>query len=101
MSITGYWNVRISTPIGTQTVVLKLTEKDGVVEGSAIGNAETTSLITPILDGNRLTWKQSITKPMRLNLTFDVIFDGDTLHGTSKAGMLPTSKVTGTRAIQE
>ncbi len=35
---------------------------------------------------------------MRPNLTFDVTIDGDTLTGTSKAGMLPTSKVTETRA---
>ncbi len=60
---------------------------------------KSTLLINPVLDGNRLTWKQSITKPMRLNLTFDVIIDGDTLSGTSKAGMLPASKVTGTRVV--
>jgi len=101
MSLTGSWNIKISTPIGTQSVVLKLSEKDGIVEGVAQGDAETTPLITPVLDGNRLTWKQSITKPMRLNLTFDVTIDDDTLLGTSKAGMLPTSKVVGTRAVQE
>ena len=101
MSLTGTWNISISTPIGTQSVILDLTESSGVVEGIAKGDAETTPLINPILDGNRLTWKQSITRPMRLNLTFDVTIDGDTIIGTSKAGMLPTSKVTGTRAIEE
>ena len=100
-SITGNWNVKIATPIGAQSVVLELIEKNGVVEGFARGSAESTPLIDPVLNGNRLTWKQSITKPMRLNLTFDVTIDGDTLTGTSKAGMLPTSNVTGTRAIEE
>ncbi len=99
MSITGSWNVSISTPIGTQAVVLELVENDGVVEGTARGTAESTPLIDPILDGNRLTWKQSITKPMRLNLAFDVTIDGDNLIGTSKAGRLPTSKVIGTRVV--
>ena len=99
MSLTGIWNISISTPIGTQSVVLELTESGGVVAGIAKSDAENTPLINPVLDGNRLTWKQSITRPMRLNLTFDVTIDGDTLTGTSKAGMLPTSKVTGTRAI--
>ena len=98
MSIAGTWNITISTPIGTQHVALELTEHDGQVQGFARGKAETVPLINPLLDGNRLTWAQSITKPMRLNLTFDVLFDGDTLIGTSKAGLLPTSKVTGTRA---
>ena len=38
---------------------------------------------------------------MRPNLKFDVTIDGDTLTGTSKAGPLPTSKVTGTRAATD
>jgi hypothetical protein len=98
MSLTGTWNISISTLIGTQSAVLELTEHDGVVEGIAKSDEETMPLIHPILDGNRLTWKLSITKPMRLNLMFDVTIDGDTLTGTSKAGILPASKVTGTRA---
>ena len=51
-----------------------------------------------VLDGNRLTWAQSITKPLRLNLTFDVTIDGDEMAGRSKAGRLPSSKVIGRRA---
>jgi hypothetical protein len=53
MSLTGTWNISISTPIGTQSVVLELTENDGVIEGIAKGNAESTPLINPVLDGNR------------------------------------------------
>lgn len=34
---------------------------------------------------------------MRLNLAFAVTVDGDILTGTSKAGRLPASKVTGQR----
>ena len=98
MSLTGTWNISISTPIGTQSTVLELTEHGGVVEGIAKGDAETMPLINPVLDGNRLTWKLSITKPLRLNLTFDVTIESDILTGTSKAGILPSSKVTGTRA---
>ena len=98
MSLTGTWNISISTPIGTQSAVLELTEHGGVVEGIAKGDAETMPLINPVLDGNRLTWKLSITKPLRLNLTFDVTIESDILTGTAKAGILPSSKVTGTRA---
>ena len=99
MSIAGKWSIRISTPIGTQSVVLELTENSGIVAGIARGEVENTPLIDPVLDGNQLTWKQSITRPMRLHLTFNVTIDGDTLIGTSKAGMLPPSKVTGTRVV--
>jgi hypothetical protein len=98
MSITGTWNVNIFTPVGIQSVVLELTESSGVVEGIAKGDAESAPLINPILNGNRLTWKLPITKPIRLNLTFDVTIDDNTLTGTSKVGILPSSKVTGKRA---
>ncbi len=97
MSVAGFWNIKIATPIGAQAVTLVITEHDGVLVGVAQGEAETTPMVKLAFDGQRLTWAQSITKPMRLNLTFDVTIDGDTLAGTSKAGLLPTSKVTGVR----
>jgi len=76
-----------------------LRERDGIIEGIARGAAGSTPLIDPILDGSRLTWSQAITRPMRLNLTFDVTIDGDTLSGTSKAGRLPSSKVSCRRVV--
>ena len=97
MSLAGRWNITIATPLGTQAVVLELAENGTGITGVAKGAAETTPLLNLVRDGNRLTWNQSITKPMRLNLSFDVIIDGDTLVGTSKAGVLPASKVMGTR----
>ena len=97
MSLTGTWNIRISTPVGRQSAVLELSENDGVVVGVAKNNAETLPLINPVLRGTRLTWQLSITRPLRLKLTFDVTIDGNTLTGTSKAGILPPSRVTGTR----
>jgi len=98
MSITGQWNLTIATPIGKQHVILDLIEEDGVVRGTAKGETEEVPLIEPTLHDNRLEWKQSITRPMRLNLRFDVTIDGDRLIGVSKAGLLPKSKVTGMRA---
>lgn len=97
MSVAGAWRLTIATPIGKQSVILELAETGGIVTGSATGDAENTPLIDPILDGKRLTWGLSITKPMRLNLTFDVTIEGDTLTGAAKAGRLPASTVTGTR----
>jgi hypothetical protein len=50
-----------------------------------------------VVAGQRVTWRQSVTKPMRLNLEFEVVVDGDHLSGHSKAGRLPRSAVTGVR----
>ncbi|MFF4287250.1 hypothetical protein ACFY0R_18290 [Streptomyces sp. NPDC001633] len=97
MSLEGTWNLSVSTPIGKMKAVVELREQDGVLTGVAHGAGEEVPLNDVALDGDRLTWKQAVTKPMRLNLAFDVTVDGDTLQGTSKAGRLPSSKVTGER----
>lgn len=97
MSVEGTWNLSISTPIGKIKAVVELREQDGILTGVAYGAGEEVPLGEITLDGDRLTWKQAITKPMRLNLAFDVTVDGDTLQGTSKAGRLPSSRVTGER----
>ncbi|MEU0603756.1 hypothetical protein ABZ484_36865 [Streptomyces sp. NPDC006393] len=97
MSVEGTWNLSISTPIGTMKAVVELREQGGVLTGVAHGAGEEVPLSDLAFDGERLTWRQAITKPMRLNPAFDVTVDGDTLRGTSKAGRLPASKVTGER----
>lgn len=97
MSVEGTWNLSISTPIGKIEAVVELRDEDGVLTGVAHGAGESVPLVDMTLAGDRLTWKQAVTKPVRLNLAFDVTVDGDTLQGTSKAGRLPSSKVTGER----
>ncbi|KRV49033.1 hypothetical protein AQ490_22235 [Wenjunlia vitaminophila] len=97
MSVEGTWNLSISTPIGKIKAVVELREQNGVLTGVAHGAGEDVALADITLAGDRLTWKQAITKPVRLNLTFDVTVNGDTLQGTSKAGCLPSSKVAGER----
>ncbi|MFE6038568.1 hypothetical protein [Streptomyces sp. NPDC056452] len=97
MAVEGTWDLSISTPIGRIEAVVELISRDGVLTGVAHGAGEEVPLSDVALDGDRLTWKQAVTKPMRLNLAFALEVDGDTLAGTSKAGRLPASKVTGLR----
>lgn len=88
----------IDTPIGKMEVVFDITEQDGVIHGIARSDAETVDFLDPVADGNRLTWSQDVTTPMRLTLKFDVTVDGDTMTGTSKAGIVPASKLYGSRS---
>jgi hypothetical protein len=101
MSILGDWDVAIKTPIGTLCVVYSFAERDQAIVGSAAAKDETVSLsdlvVIPEGDGQRATWRQSVTKPMRLKLDFDVLVHGDELSGHSRAGRLPRSAVTGQR----
>ncbi|MGX1372876.1 hypothetical protein RKD19_008235 [Streptomyces canus] len=97
MPVEGNWDLSISTPIGKIKAVAEFRREGGVLVGTAHGAGEEVPLSDVVLDGDRLTWKQAITMPMRLNLAFAVTIDGDTLTGTSRAGRLPASKVTGER----
>jgi hypothetical protein len=97
VSVFGDWDVTIKTPIGSLAVSYTFTRADGDVVGTATYKGDTVALQDIWLDGDRATWRQSVTRPMRLNLTFDVTIDGDTLSGHSRAGRLPRSAVTGTR----
>ncbi|WP_371619887.1 hypothetical protein [Streptomyces sp. NBC_00454] len=97
MAVEGVWDLSVATPIGRIEAVVELSRRAGVLTGAASGAGEDVPLGDLALEGDRLTWKQAVTKPLRLNLAFAVVVDGDTLSGTSKAGRLPASKVTGRR----
>jgi hypothetical protein len=94
MDLTGDWDLTIKTPIGSLAIVYSVTDNG---TGTATGKGETVPLRDIVVDGQRVTWRQSVTKPMRLNLDFDVVVDGDRMRGHSKAGRLPRSAVTGVR----
>ncbi len=93
----GNWDTTIATPVGKLQVELSIVTRNGVIQGQATQGDETVEFVTPILQGNKLAWSLSITKPMRLNLKFEVLVAGDEMTGTAKAGILPASKLTGKR----
>ncbi|MEZ0353009.1 hypothetical protein [Mycobacterium sp. pR1184] len=101
MSIEGDWDVTIKTPIGTLAVLYEFTQLRDGLAGTATYKDETVALqgltSEPADGGTRLTWRQSVSRPMRLNLAFDVLVHGDVLSGHSRAGRLPRSAVSGVR----
>lgn len=102
MSIIGSWDTRMKTPIGSVQALFTFSEVNGILQGVAASNSESTALrevvATPQGEDTVVTWSQSVTKPMRLHLDFEVTVHEDTLTGFSKAGKLPRSRVTGTRS---
>jgi hypothetical protein len=100
-SAVGTWKIIISTPIGRQHVRLQLVERGGRLEGTATQGAETVPLVNASWNGTRLTWSQSVTKPLKLDVKFDVNVADDQMVGTAKAGVFPASKVEGAREPSE
>ena len=95
--IAGEWDMVIKTPIGSLQVLYTFSDESGILTGTAAGKGETVALRDITVAAQRVTWRQTVTKPMRLNLDFDIVVDGDRLTGHSKAGRLPRSAVIGTR----
>jgi hypothetical protein len=102
-NLIGTWNLRLKTPVGTLAVRYRFDETEDGVRGAAVSASETVPLeniTTTATDdgGERVSWRQKVTKPMRLNLDFEVAVSGNTMTGHSRAGRLPRTTVTGERA---
>jgi hypothetical protein len=99
MSLSGKWNLTIATPMGDQKVELEFVQNGDEVTGVSRNDLEgETPMLEPKLDGNKLTWKSSITRPIKATATMTLTFNGDTCTGTARAGMFPAAKVVGQRA---
>ncbi|WP_139999776.1 DJ-1/PfpI family protein [Paenibacillus paridis] len=93
----GNWDTTIATPVGKLEVKLSISTREGIIKGTAIQGDEAVDWINPVLENNKLAWSLRITKPMRLNLKFEVTVEGDHMSGIAKAGILPASKLVGNR----
>ncbi|MFC3800753.1 DJ-1/PfpI family protein [Cohnella sp. GCM10012308] len=93
----GEWDTTIATPIGKMAAKLLIASVNGKLEGTATQGEEKSELLNLALEGDILRWTQRITKPMRLNLAFEVSVSGDRMSGIARAGILPASKLSGAR----
>lgn len=93
----GDWDATIVTPVGKLQVKLSISTSKHMIQGTATQGDETVEFLNPVFQDNRLIWSLRITKPMRLNLKFEVTANGNHMTGIAKAGILPASKLTGKR----
>jgi hypothetical protein len=99
MSAEGTWNTTIDTPMGKQEGKLVFAQAGGGWDGTAIAaDGEETGLVNLVVNGNDVSWEQTVTKPMKLNVTVNITIDGDNFTGKAKPGMFPAVNMTGTRA---
>lgn len=95
----GKWEVIISTPIGKLETRLVIHTDNGSIRGTATQDGETVEFIYPRVQGDKIVWDLRVSKPMKLQLHFEVIVQGDVMTGTAKAGFLPASKLRGHRLV--
>lgn len=93
---TGKWAVSIQSPLGNQSRDMVVEAGVETFTGSVTG-PDGTQAVSGKVDGNRLTWSDQVTKPMKLNLKFDVTVEGDEMSGQVKLGIFGSAKFKATR----
>jgi biphenyl-2,3-diol 1,2-dioxygenase len=79
------WSVVIKTPLGENNVTFKLNIKGGIVSGEVV-DADGSSVITDgVANGNSLTWKSKVRKPLPMGVTFSATIDGNKIVGGAKS----------------
>ena len=97
MSVDGTWNVVVKSPMGDQPSTLTLKADGGTLTGTASAQGNTNPIAGGKVDGDTVSWSNSITTPFPMTLEFSGKVDGDSLSGSVKAGSFGSFPFAGTR----
>jgi len=95
--VQGKWNITINTPMGVRSGVLELSVSGKTLTGSLSDGEHRVVISDGRIEGNQLTWKAKVTKPMRLSFKFTAIVEHDRISGEARY-LLGTAAFSGTRA---
>jgi len=99
MAVDGTWKLVVNTPMGAQESTLVISSSGTTLTGTqSAGSGDGRPIDEGTVDGDDISWKASITKPMPMTLEFSGTVDGDKLAGQVKLGMFGNAPFTGTRA---
>jgi len=98
MAVDCTWKLVVNTPMGTQESTLVISSSGATLTGTqSAGSGEGRPIDEGTVDGDEISWKASISKPMPMTLEFSGTVDGDTLTGQVKLGMFGKAPFSGTR----
>ena len=98
MSVDGTWNVTVNSPMGPQPSTLTIKAEGGELTGSQSAQGNSQAIVNGKVDGNNVSWSNSITTPFPMTLEFSGTVDGDKISGSCKAGAYGSFPFSGTRA---
>ena len=99
MAVDGTWKLTVNTPMGTQESTLVLSTAGGKATATqSAGSSDARPVDDVTVDGNNVSWKASISKPMAMTLEFNGTVNGDSMDGRVKLGMFGTQSFSGVRA---
>jgi len=95
MAAAGKYDIVVNSPMGPQPSTLEI-NADGTGTQSAQGRSQ--PIANGKIDGDNVSWSNSITTPFPMTLEFAGKVDGDTISGNVKAGAFGSFPFTGKRA---
>jgi hypothetical protein len=98
MSINGSWKITVNSPMGKQDSTLDFTSEGGALTGKQSANGQSSDIKDGKVDGDTVSWSNSITTPFPMTLEFSGVVAGDTLKGNVKAGAFGSFPFEGARA---
>lgn len=98
MAVDGTWKLTVNTPMGAQESTLVISASGASLTGTqSAGSGEGRPIDDGKVNGNNISWKASITKPMPMTLEFSGTVDGDKISGNANAGAFGALPFSGTR----
>jgi hypothetical protein len=94
--VDGTYECVVKSPLGDQKMTTTIRTEGNTFTGNSAG-AMGSMDISGNVDGNTLTWKQSITVPMPMTLDCEATVDGDVIVGTVGAGAFGSFPMSGKR----
>jgi len=99
MAVDGTWKLTVNTPMGVQESTLTISASGATLTGTqTAGSSEGRTIEDGTVNGNNISWKASITRPMALTLEFSAAVDGDKMSGSVKLGPFGKQAFSGARA---
>ena len=95
--VDGTWECVVKSPLGDQKMTTDGQDRRQQLHRHQRRRDGHRSTSAGKVDGNTLTWKQSITVPMPMTLDCEATVEGDTLTGSVGAGAFGSFPMTGTR----
>ncbi len=94
--VDGSYDCTVKSPLGDQKMTLTVKAEGSTFTGSVSG-AMGAMDVTGQVEGDQVSWKQTMTVPMPMTLDCVATIAGDTLTGSVGAGAFGSFPMNGTR----
>lgn len=97
MTISGIYDCVTKSPMGDQSTVLTVEVEGDTITGAEEGPFGTSQLLDGRIDGDRLTWRTELSRPLPITLTTEARVTGGDLQGKVSAGAFGSFEIRGAK----